>query len=101
MQILFLILVSMICLCCKENSAPTNSIAAVNQVFEDSMIVNINPPAGYHRSAQPAGSFGEWLRMIRLKKDRKVYLYNGRLKSNQDAQFAVLDIPVGNKDLQQ
>jgi hypothetical protein len=30
-----------------------------------------------------------------------VHLYDGRLKANQTAQFAVLDIPVGKKDLQQ
>ena len=46
-------------------------------------------------------SFGEWLRTIRLKDDKHVYLYDGSLKKNQLAQFAVLDIPVGKKDLQQ
>ena len=30
-----------------------------------------------------------------------MFLYNGDLKPNQSAQFAVLDIPVGKKDLQQ
>jgi hypothetical protein len=38
---------------------------------------------------------------VSLKKDKAVYLYNGKLKPNQSAQFAVIDIPVGNKDLQQ
>ena len=46
-------------------------------------------------------SFGEWLRNISLKKGKQVYLYNGELKKNQRAQFAVMDIPVGKKDLQQ
>ena len=58
-------------------------------------------PDGYKRVDLPKGSFGEWLRSIALKKDNHVYLYNGALKRNQAAQFAVLDIPVGNKDLQQ
>jgi len=30
-----------------------------------------------------------------------VFLYNGKIKQNQQAQFAVLDIGIGNKDLQQ
>jgi hypothetical protein len=30
-----------------------------------------------------------------------VYLFNGSLKSNQAAQFAVLDLPIGKTDLQQ
>ncbi len=50
---------------------------------------------------QSNGSFGEWLRDVSLKKDRHVYLYNGELKRNQTAQFAVLDVSVGKKDLQQ
>lgn len=58
-------------------------------------------PNGYQRIAQPAGSFGAWLRQIPLKKDNTVYLYNGEKKANQLAQFAVLDIPVGKRDLQQ
>ncbi len=39
--------------------------------------------------------------MFPSKKDKTVYLFNGQLKGNQDAQYAVLDIPVGRKDLQQ
>jgi hypothetical protein len=58
-------------------------------------------PDGYKRIPYPEGSFATWLRKISIKKDNRVYLYNGQLKKNQDAQFAVLNIPVGNKDLQQ
>lgn len=58
-------------------------------------------PEGYKRLLLAKESFGEWLRAISLKKDDRVYLYDGSLKRNQSAQFAVLDIPVGKKDLQQ
>jgi len=56
---------------------------------------------GYARMQTPSDSFSVWLRAIRLKKDNTVYLYNGSPKRNQSAQFAVMDIPVGKKDLQQ
>jgi hypothetical protein len=69
------------------------------QVFDT--IVAIPPPDGYERVAAQPGSFGEWLRHIPLKKDNHVYLYNGEPKENQSVQFAVMDISVGNKDLQQ
>ena len=36
-----------------------------------------------------------------LKKDKTVYLFNGTQKQNQSAQFAVLDVSIGNTDLQQ
>jgi hypothetical protein len=64
-------------------------------------IGDIPVPQGYERVKSEKGSFGEWLRGVALKKDDHVYLYNGSLKRNQAAQFAVLDISVGNKDLQQ
>ena len=64
-------------------------------------IGEIKPPAGYTRLIANPGSFGAWLRMVPLKKNKAVYLFNGQLKPNQAAQFAVIDIPTGNKDLQQ
>jgi hypothetical protein len=65
------------------------------------LISDVVPPPGYKRIHQNKNSFGEWLRNISLKKDRRVHLYDGSLKRNQRAQFAVLDISVGKKDLQQ
>jgi hypothetical protein len=62
---------------------------------------DIPTPAGYTRKPLPAGSFGQWLRQVGLRADPVVYLYDGRPKQNQGAQVAVLDIPVGKKDLQQ
>lgn len=58
-------------------------------------------PQGYQRIKAAAGSYTEYLRNIPLKKDNTVYLYNGIKKGNQQAQYAVLDIDAGSKDLQQ
>jgi hypothetical protein len=58
-------------------------------------------PNGYTRVPAEKNSFASWLRQVPLKEDKTVYTYNGQLKKNQYAQFAVLNIPVGNKDLQQ
>jgi hypothetical protein len=70
-----------------------------NDLFE--VVGDIPVPAGYERVKPDQQSFGSWLRQIRLRKDKTVYLFNGTLKANQSAQFAVLDIYVGQKDLQQ
>lgn len=64
-------------------------------------VAEIPLPAGYHRINGKDSAFAQWLRQVPLKQDNRVYLYNGDLKRNQSAQFAVLDVPVGNKDLQQ
>jgi hypothetical protein len=58
-------------------------------------------PEGYKRIKADSSSFAFWLRQSVLKKDKTVYLFNGNTKGNQLAQFAVLDISVGKKDLQQ
>lgn len=64
-------------------------------------IRDIATPSGFTRAPAKDKSFAAWLRGIHLKKDQRVFLHDGTLKANQSAQFAVLDIPVGNKDLQQ
>ncbi|MBE9598537.1 DUF4846 domain-containing protein [Pedobacter sp. MC2016-24] len=62
---------------------------------------NIPVPANFKRIKAEPGSFADWLRHIHLKKDKTVYLYNGAKKQNQQAQYAVLDISIGKRDLQQ
>ncbi len=62
-------------------------------------IFNIELPQGFKRTQ--TNSFGNYLRSISLKSDKTVYLYNGEKKGNQSAQYAVLDISVGNENLQQ
>jgi hypothetical protein len=58
-------------------------------------------PKGYIRIDAEQDSYVQYLRRIPLKKDNTVYLYNGIRKNNQQAQYAVLDIDAGDKDLQQ
>jgi Domain of unknown function (4846) len=95
-------LLSVLIACYSEND---KKISSATRVFDqpDSLkiVSDILPPRGYKRIGLAKDSFGEWLRNISLKKDNHVYLYNGNLKRNQTAQFAVLDISVGKKDLQQ
>ncbi len=67
------------------------------------MLLNRIPvPEGYERTKEEKGSFADWLRHLPLKPGTpSVLLYNGSLKQNQTAQFAVLNIDVGTEDLQQ
>ena len=64
-------------------------------------IADIPLPPGFTRLPAATGSFAEWLHQLPLKKNKTVYLYNGLPKANQAAQFAVIAISTGNKDLQQ
>lgn len=64
-------------------------------------VKQIPVPEGFFRPAIKPAEFGYWLREMRLKNDNTVYLFNGTAKANQSAQYAVLDISVGDKNLQQ
>jgi len=66
------------------------------------IIDRIKPPEGYVRVQVDSGGFAEWLRNLPLKPgDPPVRLFNGKLKRNQEAHCAVIDMDVGNKNLQQ
>jgi predicted nucleic acid binding AN1-type Zn finger protein len=58
-------------------------------------------PPGYLRDTVAPNTFAAYLRNLPLRKDKTVYLYSGKPKKNQDAQFAVIAIDCGKKDLQQ
>lgn len=66
-----------------------------------SKVSAITPPSSFKRIEENRHSFAQFLRERSLKKDNTVYLYNGKIKANQQAQFAVMDISIGTKDLQQ
>jgi len=68
----------------------------------ESLAARIAPPAGYQRTAAEAGTFEDWLRHLPLKKGTPpVHLYNGQEKAGPAVHVAVVDIDVGNRDLQQ
>ncbi|MEW6531605.1 MAG: DUF4846 domain-containing protein [Thermodesulfobacteriota bacterium] len=64
--------------------------------------LRIEPPKGFTRIPLENRSFGVWLRGLPLRPNaRLVWLHNGLPKLNQSAHFAVLEVDVGEKDLQQ
>jgi hypothetical protein len=61
----------------------------------------IKPPDGFKRIPVEEGSYGEYLRHLPLKPHgSKVKYFDGRTK-NKDVHEAVIDIDVGDRDLQQ
>ena len=62
----------------------------------------IAPPVNYIRETGDEHSFTSYLRQLPLlPKGSKVVLYNGQEKRNQAAAYAVIDMEIGNRDLQQ
>lgn len=66
------------------------------------LVSRFNPPEGFQRIAYAYNSFGSYLRNVPLKPtESKVHLYDGTMKGYQGGAAAVLDIDVGDRDLQQ
>ena len=62
----------------------------------------ILPPTGFIRLKVEPGSFAEYLRNLPLKPTGSIVkLYNGKEKGNNWVYCAVVNLPIGNKDLHQ
>ncbi len=87
----------------QRDSSSHNRYSWLPSYEEANMLVNRIPvPDGYKRITVVKSSFADWLRHLPLLPGTPaVKLYNGELKYNQSAQFAVLNIDAGKEDLQQ
>jgi Domain of unknown function (4846) len=110
-KIYFLTLFASTIWCCNNDRLPSKAskqvplsvqVALNEQTTPASTPVKDIPlPKGYRRVTCQEGTFPAWLRQLKLKSDKTVYLFNGQKKFNQTAQYAVLDVSVGKRDLQQ
>ena len=68
----------------------------------DTLQQRFAPPDGFQRSPVTPGSWGEWLRGLELKPEGSpVLTFKGDKKWRQDVHAAIIDIDVGDRDLQQ
>ncbi len=68
----------------------------------NTIATRFTPPPDFARTELPAASFGAYLRSLPLKPDgTAVHLYNGQRKNRQDVHAAVVDLPIGRRDLHQ
>ena len=82
----------------KRNEYPWHQSRVVNHTILD----RFTPPRGATRIRTEAESYGSWIRRLPLKPNRSpVLLYSGQRKRNQDLHAAVIDIDIGETDLQQ
>ena len=68
----------------------------------DTIEGRIDVPKRFRRQDVPPGGFAAWLRGLPVKPGHPpVHLFNGGLKSNQEAHYVVLEVDVGKRDRQQ
>lgn len=74
----------------------------ITSLHAQTIETSITPLTGYVREDCEPSSFTAYLRQLPLlPKGSKVLLYNGKEKGNQAAAFAVVDVEIGRRDLQQ
>ncbi|MGB3341419.1 MAG: DUF4846 domain-containing protein [bacterium] len=70
--------------------------------MQNALCDRIEPPIGFERQYCAIDSYEDWLRHLPLKPGNpKIYLYNNSEKYYQNGHYAVVDIDVGQEDLQQ
>ena len=86
-----------------EDDASRESVGDVSLIDERGVTVagRIRPPEGFERLKPESGSFGEFLQNLPLKPHgTRVRYYDGNVKP-WDVHAAVIDLDVGERDLQQ
>jgi hypothetical protein len=89
--------------CVLQSGNQSNNYCWTNSYDSKNTIANrIAVPKGFKRIDAKTNSFADWLRNLPLKEGKPdVLLYDGKPKANQNVHHAVVNIDVGDKDLQQ
>lgn len=93
--------------CSHSNSQESNQPSQISKLsLINPLGNNINSrfevPEGFKREMYSPNSFENYLQNLSLKKDGSmVHLYNGTIKENRGNYLAVVDLPIGKKDLHQ
>ena len=92
----------------QEEPTKTNKKTEVNEPISwiiptgKTVETRFNTPEGFTRTPTDSNSFGLYLRNLPLKADgAEVLEFDGTVKSNYQTYLAVVDLPIGKKDLHQ
>ncbi|WP_394750781.1 DUF4846 domain-containing protein [Spongiimicrobium salis] len=89
----------------KEKKAPLEHTRATIPQIDTTgttILTRFSPPKGFYRTGVDSLSFAQYLRSLPLKAyGAKVHYYNGNIKENYAVYDAVVDLPIGTRDLHQ
>ncbi len=89
---------------CSQSVPPNAQISAGPSLSSSDSLLHqrFPPPTGFQRVAADPATFATYLRQLPLKPPGSpVLLYDNEEKSNQNAHVAVVDLPIGKRDLHQ
>lgn len=82
----------------------TDTIEIYSEINENGQTIKdrFNTPIGYERESYGSDSWESFLQNLPLKENGSVvHTFDGQVKYNYSVYSAVVDLPIGNKDLQQ
>ncbi len=86
----------------EANKPLTQHHKSINPEMAKTIVDRIKVPDNYKRTDWASDSFESYLRNLRLKPENSIVkYYNGKEKSNNGIYEAVVDLPIGKKDLHQ
>ena len=110
-NILYVTLCCLTLTACGQNNPKSLNKLAAPTMSEKTQPINpeganlatrFNTPSGYDRIQIDSISFANYLRYLPLKKDGALVTYfDGRSKPNRNVYDAVIDLPIGQRDLHQ
>jgi len=106
-----LVVVSILFLNCKEENDASKKTVLLEQNSKDQSHIDsegntiaerFNVPDGFTRIKVDSASFGKYLRNLPLKESKeKVKYFDGSIKNKNNVYDAVVDLPIGKRDLHQ
>jgi hypothetical protein len=86
----------------KQESVLNGSSFKIINLEGTTVETRFSPPTGYARTEIDSSSFANYLRKLPLKKaGSKVTYFDGTFKDNRNVYDAVVDMPIGKRDLHQ
>lgn len=105
------IFLSLLLSCGNQPKPFESSISCGDEIIIDKSLINLSGknletrfllPEGFQRAKADSNSFSAYLRKLPLKPDgSKVKYFNGEEKNSEGVYDAVVDLPIGKKDLHQ
>ncbi|QLG44415.1 DUF4846 domain-containing protein [Costertonia aggregata] len=85
-----------------DNTTAPDAIQSKIDVDENTIATRFLVPEGFERTKTDSTSFANYLRNLPLKPDgHLVKYYNGQTKPNENVYAAVVNLPIGKRDLHQ
>ena len=110
-ELVLLIILGMMLQACGQNTSQSKLTSTTNEQTIEVQKVNVegtavaerfNVPEGFIRTLIDSTSFSMYLRSLQLKPHgAQVLFYNGQTKRNNQVYDAVVDLPIGKRDLHQ